>query len=247
MLAGVKPFSVSCAQLTPIGTCSHLSNLVTYWLPLYAIEVTGQGGTTIFPGPSSFESVLQQATHPGSMVQGEPDNDTQTKYREAHVYVFSKEDIAETLSGHPCLKCMLLSGHFIGGTVFKSEDNPFVWKTCFDAAGAGNALTQVGAWGPLFPRCGWSNHPSNVVASLLYAYRAQDLASGITRGLSVDRGKIGIDRYEIGGPIPGACYPIGTPAMQLEKLANRPGCADRFIIIYWQYMVKCCPPGTCTK
>ncbi|MBF0507209.1 MAG: hypothetical protein HQL09_10270, partial [Nitrospirae bacterium] len=80
VLAGVKPFVAPCAQYTPIGTCSHLSNLVTYWLPLYAIEVTGQEGTTIFPVPSSFVSVLQQATESGSMVQGEPGNDMQTKY-----------------------------------------------------------------------------------------------------------------------------------------------------------------------
>lgn len=243
VLLGVKPFAAPCMEFTPVGMCYHKGQpwaaMVKYWVPLYAIEVTGQAGTTIFPYFAPFQSLLERSAYPGSMVQGEAGNDTQTKFREAHIYVFSKADIAEILAGYPALACILSSGSFIGETVFRSEDSA-VWKTCRDAVGSARQIAHVGDWGPLFPRCGWSNHPSNVTASLLYAYRAQDLASGINGVFSVDSGRILLDRYEIGGPTPGACYPIGTPAMAQEKNANRMGCADRIIIVYWQMKVTCC-------
>ncbi len=238
VLASIKPFVVPCAQFTTIGTCGHVSKLVSYWLPIYAIEVTGNAGTTIFPDGSFGQSLSDMATNAGSMVQGEPGNDTQTKHREAHIYAFSVTDLSEMLSGHPAQTCMMSgSNNLLGRTIFRSEAST-TWKTCKDTGGLAEALAQVGAWGQLFPRCGWTSHPSNVTAGLLYAYRAQDLASG--SGLGVSSGHILIDRYEIGGPTPGMCYPIGTPSMSQEKFANRPGCSDRFVIIYWQFMVKCC-------
>lgn len=237
VLLGVKPFVVPCVQFKIIGTCKA-AKLVEFWLPTYAIEVTGQANTTVFPA-SLADVVSSSLPMGGSMVQGEAGNDTQTKYREAHIYQLSTSDVATILSGHPSMPCMLTAASSItGSTVFKSELYPG-WRLGKDPTGAPDPLAfPVGSWGPLYPRTGWSNHPSNITNSLLLSYRAQQLGAEFSLLLG---GTLNIDKYEIGGPIPGACYPIGNPTMLQEINSNRPLCADRVVTIFWRHVITCCP------
>ncbi|MBF0560355.1 MAG: hypothetical protein HQL08_16430, partial [Nitrospirae bacterium] len=211
LLLGVKPFVFQCAQYSVIKPCPLGGKLVVFWLPTYAIEVTGQANTTVFP--LSLTDVLSLASPiEGGMVQGETGNDTQTKYREVHIYQLSTADVTAILAGHPGQACMLLYADGItGGTVFKSELYP-AWRLGKDPTGIGAAnplASQVGSWGPLYPRTGWSNHPSNVTNSLLLSYRSQQLGAEFS---ALYGGTVFDDKYEIGGPVPGACYQIGTPA-----------------------------------
>lgn len=236
VLLGVKPFAFPCAQFKIIGTCIG-GKVAEFWLPTYAIEVTGQANTTIFP--ASLADVLNTGL-PGedSMVQGEAGNDTHTKYREVHIYELSTRDVLTILAGQPGLPCMLLAAEAsTGSTVFRSESYPG-WRLGTDPDGLDPAEFRVGSWGPLYPRTGWSNHPSNVTNSLLLSYRAQQLGSefALLRG-----GTVYVDKYEIGGPIPGACNQIGAPTMLQEKNANRPSCADRIVTIFWRHIITCCP------
>jgi len=237
LLLGVKPFAFPCVQFTIIGACPT-GKAVEFWMPTYAIEVTGHANTTVFP--FSLSDVLSpELPAADSMVQGEAGNDTQTKYREVHIYELPISDVLTILAGHPALPCILNAADVTtGSTVFKSEMYPG-WRLGKDPTGALNpAAFLVGSWGPLYPRTGWNNHPSNVTNSLLLSYRAQQLGaeSALLRG-----GTVYVDKYEIGGPVPGACYPIGNPAMLQEKNANRPLCADRIITIFWRHAVTCCP------
>ncbi len=238
VLLGVKPFVVPCVQFKVIGTCKA-AKLVEFWLPTYAIEVAGQANTTVFP--ESLTDIVSAGLpiSGGSMVQGEAGNDTQTKYREAHIYQLSTSDVATILAGHPSMPCMLTSASSItGSTVFKSELYPG-WRLGKDPTGAPNPVAfPVGSWGPLYPRTGWSNHPSNITNSLLLSYRAQQLGAEF---LLLRGGILNIDKYEIGGPIPGACYLIGNPTMLQEINANRPLCADRIVTIFWRHVITCCP------
>ena len=236
VILGVKPFALSCAQFVVIGNCK-IGKLVEFWLPTYGIEVTGQANTTVFP--ASLADVLSPGLPAGdSMVQGEAGNDTQTKYREAHIYELSKSDVAIILAGHPALPCMLpAAGITTGKTVFKSELYSG-WRLGTDPSELNPLASPVGSWGPLYPRTGWNNHPSNVTNSLLLSYRAQQLGAEF---LLLRGGTVYVDKYEIGGPIPGACYPIGNPTMLQEKNANRPLCADRIITIFWRHVITCCP------
>ncbi len=251
VLLGVKPFVVPCAQFTTVGMCYHKGKaygaMAEFWLPTYAIEITGQANTTVFP-KSLLDIVNPGLTiSGGSMVQGEAGNDTQTKYREAHIYEMSTPDVATILAGHPAMTCMLKAASSITGrTVFKSEAYPG-WRLGKDLTGiidATNPLASaVGSWGPLYPRTGWSNHPSNITNSLLLSYRAQQLGGEFA---SLRGGTLYVDKYEIGGPNPGACYPIGNPAtpMLQEMNANRLSCADRVVTIYWRLVSTCCNFGT---
>ncbi len=247
VLLGVKPFVAPCAQFTTTGMCYHKGKpyaaMAAFWLPTYAIEVTGQANTTVFP--KSLADILNPGltTSGGSMVQGEAGNDTQTKYREAHIYQLSTSDVATILAGHPAMTCMLTAASSItGGTVFKSEDYPG-WRLGKDPTGANPPASAVGSWGPLYPRTGWSNHPSNITNSLLLSYRAQQLGAEFSL---LQGGTLYVDKYEIGGPNPGACYPIGNPAapMLQEMNANRLFCADRVVTIYWRFVSTCCNFGT---
>ena len=247
VLVGVKPFVAPCAQFTATGTCYHKGKpygaMAAFWLPTYAIEITGQANTTVFP--KSLADILDPGltTSGGSMVQGEAGNDTQTKYREAHIYELSTSDVATIIAGHPAMTCMLTAASSItGSTIFKSEDYPG-WRLGRDPTGANPLSSAVGSWGPLYPRTGWGNHPSNITNSLLLSYRAQQLGAefSLLRG-----GTLYVDKYEIGGPNPGACYPIGNPAtpMLQEMNANRLFCADRVVTIYWRLVSTCCNFGT---
>jgi len=213
-----------------------------YWVPRYAIETTGQAGTTIF-------TPIPTAGLPGSMVTGEGANTANTKYKESHVYQFSVAEILEILGGNvPFAMCMATGGDSgqgglpVGTVLFASEAVPS-WRAGVDPTGATGALNPVSQslpWGNLYPRQGWCSHPSSVTSSLLTALRAQDLASDT---FLVAKPSPLLDKYEIGGPNPGMCYPIGTPTMTMESGANRPGCADRVITIYWEFVVTCCAFG----
>ena len=247
VLVGVKPFVAPCAQFSTIGMCYHKGKpygaMAAFWLPTYAIEITGQAGTTVFPKSLTDILNLGLTTSGGSMVQGEAGNDTQTKYREAHIYELSTSDVATILAGHPAMTCMLTAASSItGSTVFKSEEYPG-WKLGKDPTGTSPLTSAVGSWGPLYPRTGWSNHPSNITNSLLLSYRAQQLGAefSLLRG-----GTLYVDKYEIGGPNPGLCFPIGNPAMPMlqEMNANRLFCADRVVTIYWRLVSTCCNFGT---
>ncbi|MBF0557248.1 MAG: hypothetical protein HQL08_00555 [Nitrospirae bacterium] len=237
ILLGVKPFVFQCAQYTVIKPCPYGGKLVEFWLPTYAIEVTGQANTTVFP--VSLADVLSLASPiEGGMVQGEAGNDTQTKYRDVHVYQLSTADVTAILAGHPGQVCMLLYADSItGGTVFKSELFPG-WRIGKDPTGLNPFSSPVGSWGPLYPRTGWSNHPSNVTNSLLLSYRSQQLGAEFS---ALYGGTVFVDKYEIGGPVPGDCYQIGTPTMLQEKAANRSLCADRIVTIFWRHIITCCP------
>ena len=246
VILGVKPFVVPCAQFTTIGTC-HYGAMVEFWLPTYAIEITGQANTTVFPKSLADIVTPGLTTSGGSMVQGEAGNDTQTKYREAHIYELSTADVATILAGNPAKTCMLTAASSItGGTVFKSEAYTG-WRLGKDPTGtidtANPLASAVGSWGPLYPRTGWSNHPSNITNSLLLSYRAQQLGSEFS---ALRGGALYVDKYEIGGPNPGACYPIGNPAapMLQEMNADRPLCADRVVTMYWRLVTTCCAYGT---
>jgi len=247
VLLGVKPFVVPCAQFTTAGMCYHRGKpygaMAVFWLPTYAIEITGQANTTVFP--KSLADIVNPglSTSGGSMVQGEVGNDTQTKYREAHIYELSTTDVATILAGNPAMTCMLTAASSItGSTVFKSEEYPG-WRLGKDPTGANPLASKAGSWGPLYPRSGWSNNPSNITNSLLLSYRAQQLGAefSLIRG-----GTLYVDKYEIGGPNPGACYPLGNPAepMLQEMNANRLFCADRIVTIYWRLVTTCCNFGT---
>ena len=251
VLLGVKPFAAPCAQFATAGLCYHkgkpYGSMAAFWLPTYAIEITGQADTTVFP--NSLSDILNAGLpiSGGSMVQGEAGNDTLSKYREAHIYQLSASDVAIILAGHPAMTCMLTAASSItGSTVFKSEAFPN-WRLGVDPTGIINSFnpraTAVGSWGPLYPRSGWSNHPSNITNSLLLSYRAQQLGAELS---ALRGGTLYVDKYEIGGPDPGACYPIGNPStpMLQEMNANRPFCADRVVTIYWRLVSTCCNFGT---
>src|SRR5208337_5583981 len=129
VLLGVKPFVVPCAQFTTVGMCYHKGKpygaMAEFWLPTYAIEITGQANTTVFP--KSLPDIVSPGLtiSGGSMVQGEAGNDTQTKYREAHIYELSTSDVATIIAGHPAMSCMLTAApSIIGSTVFRSETSP---------------------------------------------------------------------------------------------------------------------------
>lgn len=251
VLAGVNPFKTECALFTDLGTCYcagvPCGRMVSFWLPLYAIEITGHANTTVFP--FSLQDVVSPnallgMTRQGSMVQGETAGGVNTKYREAHLYELSRADILKILAGHPHSACMtLMNLSSTGRTAFKSEAR-LDWRMGKDLTASLNPtdmLTMVGAWGYLFPRTGWVQHPSNVTGSLLLAFKAQHLAAELS---TLSKPTVYVDKYEIGGPVPGACYQIGMPTTLQEVSANRVGCADRIVVLFWKYITTCCPYGT---
>ncbi len=237
VLLGVKPFALQCETPVTVGACYHKgkpwANLLVAYVPKYAIEVTGHAGTTIFTS-------IPTAAQPDSMVTGQAANDSNTRYKEAHIWALSYADIMEIVGGsalHPV--CLARQGLPVGLPVFVSEVVP-AWRAGVDPTGVTSMVALVGAWGHAYPRQGWADHPSNVTSSLLTAYRAQSLASD---SFLVDSPTVALDKYEIGGPNPGACYPIGAPTTTMEALANRTGCADRIITIYWELETMCCDFG----
>lgn len=251
VLTGIKPFMTECVQFTALGNCScaglPCGMMVSFWLPQYAIEITGHANTTVFPfslqdlvSPDS----LLGTTRESSLVQGETAGGVNTKYREAHLYELSRAEILQILAGHPHQACMVLMNlSTTGRTAFKSEARED-WRKGKDTMASLNPtdmLTKVGSWGYLFPRTGWVQHPSNVTGSLLLAFKAQHLAAELA---TLSKPTVYVDKYEIGGPAPGACYPIGTATTVQEASANKAGCADRIVVLYWKYITTCCPYGT---
>ncbi|MFO0753575.1 MAG: hypothetical protein U0411_09665 [Thermodesulfovibrionales bacterium] len=251
VLAGIKPFMTECVQFTTLGNCYcagvPCGAMVSFWLPQYAIEVTGHANTTVFPfGLQDIVSpgFLLGATREGGMVQGETAGRVNTKYREAHLYELSRAEILQVLAGHPHQACMALMNLAAAGrTAFTSEARED-WRKGKDTTTSltpADMLTKVGSWGYLFPRTGWVQHPSNVTGSLLLAFKAQHLAAELS---TLSKPTVYVDKYEIGGPVSGACYPIGTTTTVQELNANKTGCADRFVVLYWKYITLCCPYGT---
>lgn len=240
----------ACLRLAVVGVCEFGIRIV-YWAPTALIETTPQCGVTAVPVlapqvakacavPCGVLGMFGSSMRPSSAR-------LDTNYAETHVFEYPFDptlvsDVADLLCFLPhtplprvvyLSEVDLVQWH----TGFLDLADPRTWSAPGCAAARTVGTACMGAWGPIFPRTGWLNHPSKLAHSAGLAYRALHLAR--ERGL-YHGGMTPWDSLQMAFPTVSRCFQIGEPPVLwesgLDLPANQP---QHFLWVYWRF-VTCC-------